>query len=65
MMSRFVGLASKDRKNEIIIFYHEMLKTTIGYSLDEYENSLSDEEDNSIRNLFIERSRKSFNIING
>ena len=65
MMSRYVGLASEDRKNEIIIFYHEMLKKTTGYSLEEYENSLSDEETKSILNLFFERAQKSFNITKG
>ncbi len=65
MMSRFVGLASKDRKNEIIIFYYEMLHKTTGYSLEKYENYISDEETTSIRNLFVERSRNSFKIIKG
>ncbi len=65
MMSRFVGLASEDRKNEIIIFYLEMLNKTTGISLEEYENSISDEKAESIRNSFIGRSRKSFEIIKG
>lgn len=65
MMSRFVGLASEDRKNEIIIFYHEMLHKTTGNSLEEYEDSISDEEAKSIKSSFIERSRKSFNITKG
>ncbi|WP_160114535.1 hypothetical protein [Aquimarina sp. AU474] len=65
MMSRLVGLASKDRKNEIIIFYHEMLHKTTGYSLEKYENSISDEEATSIRNSFTERSRNSFKITKG
>ncbi|MDH7448170.1 hypothetical protein [Aquimarina sp. 2201CG14-23] len=65
MMSRFVGLASKDRKNEIIIFYQEMLYKTTGYTLEQYENSISDEEARSIRDSFIERSRNSFNITKG
>ncbi|UOY05115.1 hypothetical protein L0P88_14305 [Muricauda sp. SCSIO 64092] len=65
MMSRFVGLASEDRKNEIIIFYLEMLNKTTGISLEEYENSISAEKAESIRNSFIGRSRKSFEIIKG
>ncbi|WP_299438404.1 hypothetical protein [uncultured Aquimarina sp.] len=65
MMSRFVGLASKDRKNEIIIFYQEMLNKTTGYSLEKYENSISDEEAKFIRDSFIERSKNSFNITRG
>ena len=65
MMSRFVGLASDDRKNEIIFFYMEMLGKTTGYSLDEYQNSISDEELESIEQSFEERSRKSFEINTG
>lgn len=65
MMSRFVGLASENRKNEIIIFYHEMLKKTTGYSLEEYEKSINDEEVKAIRDSFIERSRRSFSITKG
>ncbi|UJH68315.1 hypothetical protein [Allomuricauda sp. SCSIO 65647] len=65
MMSRFVGLASEDRKNEIIIFYLEMLNKTTGISLEEYENSIDDEKAESIRNSFVERSRKSFDITKG
>ena len=65
MMSRFVGLASENRKNEIIIFYHEMLKKTTGYSLEEYEKSINDEEVKAIRDSFIERSRRSFSITRG
>ena len=63
MMSRFVGLASDDRKNEIIIFYHEMLNTSTGYSLNQWENSVSEEEVNVIDNAFIERSKMSFQIL--
>jgi len=65
MMSRYVGLASQDRKNEIIIFYQEMLNNTTGYSLNEYENTITKNEANLIRKLFIERSKNSFNIIKG
>lgn len=65
MMSRFVGLASEDRKHEIIIFHLEMLKKTTGYSLDEYENSISREEAGTIREALVERSRNSFKIIKG
>lgn len=64
MMSRFVGLASEDRKHEIIIFYIEMLEKTTGYSLETYEN-ISSKEADSIRNSLIERSVKSFSILKG
>lgn len=64
-MSRFVGLASEDRKNEIIIFYHEMLKKTIGYSLDEWENSALPEKMQFIDSVFVQRSKNSFTIIEG
>lgn len=64
MMSRFVGLASEDRKHEIIIFYIEMLEKTTGYSLEAYEK-ISKQEADSIRQAFEERSRSSFNIIKG
>ncbi len=63
MMSRFVGLASEDRKNEVIIFYHEMLKKSTGYSLSEWENSVSPEEVLSIDSAFVQRSKSSFTII--
>lgn len=65
MMSRFVGLASEDRKNEIIIFYIEMMKQSIGYSLDEYENLVPSKRADSIRNAFIIRSNSSFQIVKG
>ena len=65
MMSRFVGLASGDRKNEIIIFYIEMMKHSIGYSLDEYENSVSAKKADSIQNAFTKRSKSSFQIVEG
>jgi len=63
MMSRFVGLASDDRKNEIIIFYHEMLENSTGYSLDQWENEVSEEEAVAIDNAFAARSRVSFEIL--
>ncbi len=65
MMSRYVGLASEDRKNEIIIFYLEMLKKTTGYTLDEYENTISPEQAKSIRTAFVKRSEESFEVIKG
>lgn len=65
MMSRFVGLASEDRKNEIIIFYFEMLNKATGYSLDEWENSVSREERVKIDSTFVVRSKKSFKIVKG
>ena len=64
MMSRWVGLASDDRRNEIIIYYLEMLKNTTGYTLDDYEQ-LETKEANEIRNALITRSRKSFTIVKG
>ncbi len=63
MMSRFVGLASEDRKNEIILFYLEMLKETTGFTLQELEDSVSKEEFNTIRQALIERSKRSFTIL--
>ena len=65
MMSRFVGLASEDRKHEIIIYYLEMLQKSTGYSLEEYERSISKEEADAIRTSLIERSRNSFKITKG
>ncbi|MBK7872151.1 MAG: hypothetical protein IPJ74_16520 [Saprospiraceae bacterium] len=63
MMSRFVGLASEDRRNEIIIFYFEMLKETTGYSLTEWENAVSKDKAILIEKDFIERSKQSFTIL--
>lgn len=63
MMSRFLGLASEDRRNEIIIFYFEMLKTTTGYSLAEWEDSVSKDKATLIEKDFIERPRQSFTIL--
>ncbi|MDH3649760.1 MAG: hypothetical protein OEQ53_08755 [Saprospiraceae bacterium] len=65
MMSRFVGLASEDRKHEIIIFYLEMMKQATGYSLKEYETSIREDEADSLRNSFIDRSHQSFSIVKG
>ena len=65
MMSRFVGLASEDRFNEIIIFYHEMLNSATGHSLEAYENSLDEATAKAIEDAFVERSRQSFSIIDG
>ena len=65
MMSRYVGLASEDRKNEIIIFYIEMMEKSIGFSLDQYENSVPMETADSIQTAFTERSKRSFQIIKG
>ena len=65
MMSRFVGLASEDRKNEIIIFYQEMLTKTTGLTLDEYEQSTTQADRETIINSLVERSRNSFEIIEG
>ena len=64
MMSRWVGLASEDRKNEIIIYYLEMLQNTTGYNLETY-NQLDKDVADAIRNSLVERSRKSFKIIKG
>lgn len=65
MMSRFVGLASEDRKNEIIIFYFEMLNKKTGYTLDQWENSLPHQEKIKIDSAFVVRSKRSFTIISG
>jgi hypothetical protein len=62
-MSRFVGLASEDRKNEIIIFYFEMLKASTGYSLDQWENTVPEAEATRIDSAFIARSKMSFQIL--
>lgn len=64
MMSRFVGLASEDRKNEIIIFYLETLKKNTGYSLETY-NQLTDKKKQKIREQLVIRSRNSFSIKEG
>ncbi len=61
MMSRFVGLASPDRKNEIIIFYIEMLRGQLKQPLAEFEK-LSKEDRSRIRKEFYERSKLSFSI---
>ncbi len=64
MLSRYVGLASADRKNEIIIFYIEMLNKTTGYSLHAFENTLDTTTQNPIQKAFIERGRQQFQILN-
>lgn len=63
MMSRFLALASEDRKNELIIYYVEMLHKTTGYSLTDWENTLDKPTKKAIRDALIERSRKSFTIL--
>ena len=65
MMSRFVGLASEDRKHEIIIYYLEMLHKTTGYSLEEYEEGMPMKEADSIQRALVDRSKRSFKIIKG
>lgn len=65
MMSRFVGLASEDRKHEIIIYYIEMLRNTIGYTLEEFEKMDDEDKVNQISNEFVDRSRNSFSIVKG
>lgn len=64
MMSRWVGLASEDRKNEIIIYYLEMLNSTTGHSLEAYEQ-LDKEAARAIRDALVDRSRQSFKIVKG
>ena len=64
MMSRWVGLASEDKKHEILIYYLEMLKSTTGHTLQEYEQ-LDKVVAEEIRTALIERSRKSFKIVKG
>ncbi|WP_411031750.1 hypothetical protein [Spongiimicrobium sp. 3-5] len=65
MMSRFVGLASPDRKYEIIIYYLEMLRKTTGHSLNAWENKLSANQKKTIDSALVSRSRKSFSIEKG
>ncbi len=65
MMSRYVGLASEDRKKEVIFFYLEMLKSVTGYSLNEYQNTLSKEKTTEIERALVERSKQSFSIVKG
>ncbi len=65
MMSRFVGLASEDRKHEIILYYIEIMKHSTKYSLDDIENIVSHEKIESIRQSLTKRSKQSFKIIKG
>lgn len=65
MMSRFVGIASADRKKEIIIYYIEMLQDNTDLNLDEFQNNISKDEAMKIEQSLIERSKKSFKIVNG
>ncbi len=65
MMSRFVGLASADRKKEIIIFYIEMLQDNTKLNLEEFQNNISEDEAARIEQSLIERSKKSFKIVSG
>ncbi|MEX0288528.1 MAG: hypothetical protein AB3N14_05415 [Flavobacteriaceae bacterium] len=64
MMSRWVGLASEDRKNEIIMYYLEMLKDRTGHTLEEYE-ALDEDRVKAIKDGLIGRSKKSFSIVKG
>jgi hypothetical protein len=61
MMSRFVGLASEDRKNEIIIFYQEMLKGSTGYTSTDLD-TVPEHELAEIKQALEERARSSFTI---
>jgi len=61
MMSRFVGLASEDRKNEIIVFYQEMLNRATGYTLDTLA-ALPEYEVAQIELALEQRARASFAI---
>ncbi len=63
MMSRFLALASEDRKNEIIIYYFEMLGDTTGMTLKEWEQQSGTAKTQMIRSAFIERSEQSFHIL--
>ena len=65
MMSRFVGLASEDRRNEIIIYYIEMMNSSIGYSLQQWEDDSLDLDRVDIEEQFVARSRGSFEIVRG
>lgn len=61
MMSRFVGLASEDRKHEIIVFYQEMLKATTGQTLETLARLLEPEVA-QIEDALEQRARASFAI---
>lgn len=61
MMARWVGLASEDRKYEIILFYMEMMEGSIGHSLEAFE-ALPEEEQARIEAKFVERARKGFSM---
>lgn len=65
MMSRFVGLASQDRRNEIIIYYIEMLRSSTGLTLAEWESSEADDRREDVLREFVDRSRKAFDIVRG
>ncbi len=65
MMSRFVGLASEDRRNEIIIYYIEMLRSSTTFTLAEWESTETDGLRDDIVGRFVDRSRESFDIVRG
>ena len=65
MMSRFVGLASPDRRHEIILYHLEMLQPTTGYTLADWQSLVLAEVARRIEAAFLARSRKSFVIIEG
>lgn len=65
MMSRFVGLASEDRRNEIIIYYVEMMRSSTGYTLEQWESESVELGRAAIEEEFVARSRKSFEIVRG
>ncbi len=61
MMARWLGLASEDRKHEVILFYIEMIEDSTGYSLKEFE-TLPQEEQAKIEGEFVARARAGFVI---
>lgn len=65
MMSRFVALASADRRNEMIIYYIEMLRCSTGLTLAEWEALESGGGGEDILRRFVDRSRSAFDIVRG
>ena len=65
MMSRYVGLASEDRRNEIILYYIEMMNSSLGYTLQEWEDESVNLDRSGIEEQFVTRSQTSFEIVRG
>ena len=65
MMSRYVGLASEDRRNEIILYYIEMMNSSLGSTLQEWEDESVNLDRSGIEEQFVTRSQTSFEIVRG